>query len=64
MIAHLYSNEDVNKVNQHWPRAYNSFFKKLVANIWGNNPIKKLILPRLFIDYNNYIGGINIHDQL
>ena len=53
IIAYLYSNKDVNKVNWRWPRAYNSFLKKLVANIWGNNLIKKLTLPRLSIDYNN-----------
>ena len=63
MTAHLYSNKDVNEVDRRWPRGYNSFFKKLVANIWGDNPIKKLTLFRLFIDYNNWIGGVDIHDQ-
>ena len=33
IIAHLYSNKDVNKVSWRRPRAYNSFLKKLVANI-------------------------------
>ena len=64
MTAYLYNNKDVNKVNWRQPQAYNSFFKKLVANIQGNDPIKKLILFRVFIDYNNWIVGIDIHDQL
>ena len=33
IIAYLYSDKDVNKVNRHRPRVYNSFPKKLVANI-------------------------------
>jgi len=62
--AHSCSNKDVNEVNQRRPQAYNSFLKKLVADVWGNNPIKKLTLPRLSIDYNNWMGGVNIHNQL
>ena len=31
--AHLYSNKDVNKVNRRRPWAYNSFLKKLVADV-------------------------------
>ena len=63
MIAYLYSNKDVNEINWRQPWVYNSFLKKLVADVQGNDPIKKLTLPRLFIDYNNQMGGINIHDQ-
>jgi len=33
ITAHLYSDKDVNKVNQRRPQGYNSFLKKLVANI-------------------------------
>ena len=51
--AHSCSNEDVDEANRRRPRAYNSFLKKLIANIWGNNLIKKLTLPRLSINYNN-----------
>ncbi len=53
MTVYLCGNEDVNEVNWRWLWVYNSFLKKLVANIWGNDPIKKLTFPRLFIDYNN-----------
>ena len=60
--AYLCSNEDVNKVDRRRPRAYNLFLKKLVADVWGNDLIKKLTLPRLSIDYNNWIGGININN--
>ena len=31
--VHLCSNKDVDKVNRRRPRAYNSFLKKLVANV-------------------------------
>ena len=31
--AYLYSSKDVNKVNRRRPRVYNSFLKKLVANV-------------------------------
>ena len=31
--AHLCSNKDINEVSRRRPRAYNSFLKKLVANI-------------------------------
>jgi len=62
--AYLCSDEDVNKVNWRRPRVYNSFLKKLVADVWGNDLIKKLTLPRLSIDYNNWMGGVDIHDQL
>jgi hypothetical protein len=31
--AYLYSSKDVNKVDRRRPRVYNSFLKKLVANI-------------------------------
>jgi hypothetical protein len=62
--AHSCSNKDVNEVNWRRPRAYNSFLKKLVANVWGDNPVKKLTLPRVSIDYNNWIGGVNIYNQL
>ena len=33
MTAHSYSNKDVDEVNRHRPRAYNSFLKKLVADV-------------------------------
>ena len=56
ITVHLCSNKDVNKLK--------SFLKKLVTNIWGDNLIKKLTLPRLSIDYNNWMGGVDIHDQL
>ena len=62
ILAHLCSNKDVNEVNRRRPRAYNSFLKKLVADVWGDDLIKKLTLPRLSIDYNNWIGGVNIYD--
>ena len=64
MTAYLCSNEDVDEVNQRRLWVYNSFLKKLVANIWGNNLIKKLTLPRLSINYNNWMGSVNIHNQL
>ena len=51
--AHSCGDEDVDEVNRRRPRGYNSFLKKLVADVWGDNPIKKLTLPRLSINYNN-----------
>ena len=62
ITAHSYGNKDVNEVNWRRPRAYNSFLKKLVADVWGNNLIKKLTLSRLSINYNNWMGGVNIHN--
>ena len=51
--AYSCGDEDVSEVDWRRPQAYNSFLKKLVADVWGNNLIKKLTLPRLSIDYNN-----------
>ena len=50
------------EVNWRRPWVYNSLLEKLVADVWGDNLIKKLTLPRLSIDYNNWVGGVNIYD--
>jgi len=64
MTAYLCSDEDVDEVSWRRPRVYNSFLKKLVADVWGDNPVKKLMFPRVSIDYNNWMGGVDIYDQL
>ena len=48
MTVYLCSNKDINEVNRHQPQAYNSFLKKLIADIWGNNLIKKVNISTLY----------------
>ena len=62
--AHTCSSDDIGEVERRRPQPYNSFLKDLVACIWGEEAKKKLTLPRLSIDYNNWIGGVDIHNQL
>ncbi|PWW78624.1 hypothetical protein C7212DRAFT_46731, partial [Tuber magnatum] len=37
--------------------------QNLIFDIWSIKPVKKIRIPVLFINYNNYIGGVQIPDQ-
>jgi len=38
--------------------------KEVVHKVWGDAGKKVLYLPKWSVDYNNYIGSVDIYDQL
>ena len=37
--------------------------KKHVNKIWGNEPVKRISIPKVVDDYNHWMGGVDLVDQ-
>lgn len=51
-------------VERRRPQARSRWMKEVVHKVWGDAGKKVLHLPKWSVDYNNYMGGVDIHDQL
>ena len=42
----------------------NRWYRDFVATIWGNRPVVERSVPTFAVEYNYFMGGVDVHDQL
>ena len=53
-------------VSRKRPSANNKsvWYRNMVQSIWGDRFVTDVCQPTFAVDYNNFMGGVDIHDQL
>lgn len=62
-LTTAYTATDWCEVQRKRPNPYTRQLREFVQEFWGDNPTAMLQHSRAAVDYNNYMGGVDIHDQ-
>lgn len=62
-LSTIHQPEAAGIIKRKKPRVSSRKWQRQINQVFGDDNIKEIKSPQVAIDYNNYMGGVDIHDQ-
>lgn len=63
MVTNIHTGEETTETERKRPRA-TSTNRTAIRDVWGKDAVKKITIPKVIDDYNHWMNGVDLSDQL